>query len=51
MLFIMSIKEIKLSEQYVAPDIEVLEIELTQNILQQSGEFNLPDYTDGGPAW
>ncbi|HKM11673.1 MAG TPA: hypothetical protein PL115_00875 [Bacteroidales bacterium] len=32
---------------YVAPDLEVIEIELTQNILTAS----LPDVGDGGDAW
>jgi hypothetical protein len=35
------------AEQYIAPDIEVIEIELTQNILTAS----LPDVGDGGDAW
>ncbi|HPY22498.1 MAG TPA: hypothetical protein PK155_04825 [Bacteroidales bacterium] len=32
---------------YIAPDIEIIEIELTQNILTAS----LPDVGDGGDAW
>ncbi|MGI6572872.1 MAG: hypothetical protein ACOX19_05565 [Fermentimonas sp.] len=41
-------------ELYSAPQIEVIEIELTQNILQPSngeGTFDLPEYQDGGDAW
>jgi len=44
---IMNAQEFKLAERYVAPDIEVIEIELTQNILTAS----LPDVGDGGDAW
>jgi hypothetical protein len=40
-------KTLKPAEQYTAPDIEVIEIELTQNILTAS----LPDVGDGGDAW
>ena len=40
-------KEFKPAEQYTAPSIEVIEIELTQNILTAS----LPDVGDGGDAW
>mgnify|MGYP001321884700 FL=1 len=36
-------------EQYTAPDIEVIDIELTQNILNASGM--LPPIGDGGEAW
>ena len=36
-------------ELYTAPQVEVVEIELTQNILQGSGK--LPDVDDGGFAW
>ena len=36
-------------EQYTAPDIEVIDIELTQNILDASGM--LPPIGDGGEAW
>jgi len=43
----MNTREIKSGEQYVAPDIEVIEIELSQNILTAS----LPDVGDGGDAW
>jgi len=35
------------AEQYIAPDIEIIEIELTQNILTAS----LPGVGDGGDAW
>lgn len=42
-------KEFKPAEQYTAPSIEVIEIELTQNILQ--GSTKLPDVDDGGFAW
>jgi hypothetical protein len=37
----------ELAERYIAPDIEIIEIELTQNILTAS----LPDVGDGGDAW
>ncbi|HPH53351.1 MAG TPA: hypothetical protein PLY62_04730 [Bacteroidales bacterium] len=43
----MNTREFKSGEQYVAPDIEVIEIELSQNILTAS----LPDVGDGGDAW
>ena len=43
----MNAQEFKLAAQYIAPDIEVIEIELTQNILTAS----LPDVGDGGDAW
>lgn len=36
-------------EQYAAPVIEVIDIELTQNIL--SGSFELPPVGDGEDAW
>jgi hypothetical protein len=36
-------KEFKPAEQYAAPSIEVIEIELTQNILQGSGGGDLSD--------
>ena len=39
--------EFKSTELYITPDIEVIEIELTQNILTAS----LPDVGDGGDAW
>ncbi len=42
------------AELYAAPHVEVIDIELTQNILTGSnkdGTFALPDYTDGGDAW
>ncbi|HHU26392.1 MAG TPA: hypothetical protein GXZ56_07220 [Bacteroidales bacterium] len=44
------------AELYAAPHVEVIDIELTQNILQNSPapaqqDFGLPDYTDGGSAW
>ncbi|MGI6572859.1 MAG: hypothetical protein ACOX19_05500 [Fermentimonas sp.] len=43
----------KTVELYSAPQVEVIDIELTQNILQGSTQqdFALPDYTDGGDAW
>ncbi|MGI5847352.1 MAG: hypothetical protein ACOX5T_04930 [Candidatus Cryptobacteroides sp.] len=44
-------QEIKSAEQYTAPDVEVIEIELTQNILQASGSGGLDDFDDGGSAW
>ncbi len=43
----MNTREFKSGEQYVASDIEVIEIELSQNILTAS----LPDVGDGGDAW
>ena len=46
---IMNTTEFRSSEQYAAPDIVVVEIELNQNILQASAE--LPDIGDGGDAW
>jgi hypothetical protein len=39
--------EFKSAELYITPDIEVIEIELTQNILTAS----LPEVGDGGDAW
>jgi hypothetical protein len=48
---IMDKQEIKSAEQYTAPDVEVIEIELTQNILQASGSGGLDDFDDGGSAW
>ncbi len=51
----MNAKEFKLAKLYIAPAIEVIDIEMTQNILQPSQpanqQFNLPEYTDGGDAW
>ena len=44
---IMKKEELKLAEQYIAPDFKVIEIELTQNILTAS----LPEVGDGGDAW
>lgn len=38
-------------EQYTTPDIEVIDIELTQNILQGSPNAPLPPIDDGGSAW
>jgi hypothetical protein len=35
--------------QYIAPDITVIDIELSQNILDASGM--LPGIGDGGDAW
>ena len=35
------------ADQYVAPDFEIIDIELTQNILTAS----LPGVGDGGDAW
>ncbi len=34
---------------YVAPDVEAIDIYLTQNIL--SGSFELPGVGEGGDAW
>lgn len=48
----MSTLEFKSAEYYTAPDIEVIEIELNQNILQPSQvQRGLPDFEDGGDAW
>jgi hypothetical protein len=49
-------EELKLAEQYIAPDFKVIEIELTQNILTGSPDptqqqFGLPTYEDDGTAW
>ncbi|NMB37754.1 MAG: hypothetical protein GX993_06945 [Bacteroidales bacterium] len=45
-------KELKPAEQYTAPDIEVIDIELIQNILLGSQvQRGLPDFGDGGDAW
>ncbi len=40
-------------EFYSAPQVEVIDIELTQNILQGSTQksFGLPTYEDDGDAW
>ncbi len=46
----MKIKEFKSAEQYTAPDFEVVEIELTQNILQGSNFGNAPS-NFGGEDW
>jgi hypothetical protein len=47
----MNKKEYKSAEQYTSPDIEVIEIELTQNILQPSpGTGNAPA-NFGGEDW
>ncbi len=43
--------EFKSAEQYSAPEIEIIEIELTQNILNASVERSLPNFDDGGDAW
>ena len=45
----MNKKEFKSAEQYIAPAIEVIEVELSQNILNASGM--LPPIGDGGDAW
>lgn len=37
------------AEKYTAPKIEIIDIELTQNILGGSAE--LPDVGEGGSAW
>lgn len=51
----MKTKEVKqqktADEPYVAPAIEIIDIELTQNILQASGDGVLPGVEDGGLAW
>ena len=45
-------KELKPAEQYTTPCVKVIDIELTQNILQPSQpanqQFGLPNYDDGG---
>lgn len=43
----MNAQEFRSAERYVAPNIEIIEIELSQNILTAS----LPDVGDGGDAW
>jgi hypothetical protein len=45
----MNLERLKSTEQYVAPSIEVIEIELTQNILQSSGGNAPGDF--GGEDW
>ncbi len=45
----MNKKEFKFAEHYIAPAIEVIEVELSQNILDASGM--LPPIGDGGDAW
>ncbi len=47
----MSTIELKSDEQYTAPGIEVIEVELSQNILQGSPGAELPGIGDGGDAW
>lgn len=48
----MNKKEFKSAEQYIAPAIEVIEVELSQNILQGSNpNAGLPGIGDGGDAW
>lgn len=51
----MKTKEVKqqkaADEPYVAPAIEIIDIELTQNILESSGDGVLPGVGDGGLAW
>ncbi len=53
----MKTKEVKqqkaADEPYVAPAIEIIEIELTRNFLGSVGEGDgmLPDFDDGGNAW
>jgi hypothetical protein len=52
MSFIMNTLEFKSAERYVAPEIEVIEIELTQNILEGSQvQRSLPNFEDDGNAW
>lgn len=36
-------------QQYVAPDIEIINLETSQNIL--GGSADLPGVDDGGGAW
>jgi len=43
--------ELKSDEQYTAPGIEVIKVELSQNILQGSPNVPLPPIGDGGDAW
>ena len=47
----MNKKEFKSAEQYIAPAIEVIEVELSQNILQCSSGAELPPIDDGGSEW
>lgn len=47
----MSNNELKPAEQYTAPAIEIIDIELTQNYLESSGDGVLPGVGDGGLAW
>lgn len=47
----MNTREFKLAEQYIAPDITVIDIELSQNILQGSSGAELPPIGDGESAW
>jgi hypothetical protein len=48
---IMNKKEYKSVQQYTAPDIEVVEIELTQNILQPSPDMGNAPANFGGEDW
>ncbi len=43
----MNKEEFKTEEEYASPTIEVVEIELTQNILQGSGFGNAPGDFEG----
>ncbi len=45
----MNTQEFKPTEHYIAPLIDVIEVELSQNILDASG--TLPPIGDGGDAW
>ena len=47
----MNKKEYKSVEQYTSPDIEVIEIELTQNILQPSPDKGNAPANFGGEDW
>jgi hypothetical protein len=47
----MIIKEYNPAEQYTAPDIEVVEIELNQNILQGSPDMGNAPYNFEGEDW
>ncbi len=47
----MNTKEFKSAEPYTSPDIEVIEIELTQNILQPSPYTGNAPANFGGEDW
>ena len=49
--FFMKTTVFKSAEKYTAPDITVIDIELSQNILQGSSGAELPPIGDGESAW